>query len=293
MLAGARDRARALLDRVPVLGRLLEEFVRIEFIDRCMLIAAQGLLALIPVFVVLAAFLPHLTGSALDEFSDATGLGSGQAAVETELATQQVRAQTGVVGIVITVFSATSFGRAVQRMYERIWQRPHVGGLTGTRRCFLWLLGWLMTLQLLAGVVHLMGAVPDRPAVGTLRLTLQVLFVSAIWWATSRFLLFGRVRWRDLALGALLTGWIEVAYSRASGVVMPRYVESSANQFGTLGVILAITTWLIGFGAVLVGSTLVGRVVSEDPTVLRVVRTVRRRLPRGGRAAPPPAAPPR
>ena len=54
-----------LVDRIPILGRLISEFVRIEFIDRCMLIAAQGLLALIPMLVVLAAFLPHLTGDAV------------------------------------------------------------------------------------------------------------------------------------------------------------------------------------------------------------------------------------
>ena len=40
-----RDQAKDLVDRIPILGRLLNEVVRIEFIDRCMLIAAQGLLA--------------------------------------------------------------------------------------------------------------------------------------------------------------------------------------------------------------------------------------------------------
>ena len=34
-----RDQAKDLVDRIPVVGRLVNEFVRIEFIDRCMLIA--------------------------------------------------------------------------------------------------------------------------------------------------------------------------------------------------------------------------------------------------------------
>ena len=54
---------------------------------------------------------------------------------------------------------------------------------------------------------------------------------------------------------------------------MEPYVQQNAQQFGTLGVILAISTWMIGFGAVLVGSALVGRVVSEDPTVGHIVRS--------------------
>ena len=60
-----RDQAKDLVDRIPILGRLLNEIVRIEFIDRCMLIAAQGLLALIPMLVVLAAFVPNITGDAV------------------------------------------------------------------------------------------------------------------------------------------------------------------------------------------------------------------------------------
>ena len=73
--ARARDQAQVIVDRIPILGRLIREFVRIEFIDRCMLIAAQGLLALIPMLVVLASFFPHLIGDAVHVFTDATGVG--------------------------------------------------------------------------------------------------------------------------------------------------------------------------------------------------------------------------
>ena len=46
---------------------------------------------------------------------------------------------------------------------------------------------------------------------------------------------------------------------------MPPYVEANAEQFGTLGIILAISTWLIGFAAIMVASALVGRVVVGGP----------------------------
>ena len=79
--------------------------------------------------------------------------------------------------------------------------------------------------------------------------------------------------------------------------MMPPYVEANADQFGTLGIILAISTWLIGFAGIMVGAALVGRIVSEDPTVLRVVSSVLallssgrarlRRRPAGERAARP------
>ena len=295
------ERARDLVERIPILGRLVDEFVRIEFIDRCLLIAAQGLLALIPTFVVLVAFFPDLTGAGLDQFADATGLGStGDSTLAGEVTVDQVRAQTGLIGIAVTLFSATSFARAVQRMYERVWELPHVGGMSGTRRCFLWLVGWLVSVQTVSGILRLFSG-PDGLVQGALRISLNAVLAAGVWLVTSRLLLFSRLPWRRLALGAAITGVLQVLYGRGSGLVMPAYVEQNAEQFGTLGVILAISTWMIGFGAILVGSALVGRVVSEDPTVRRVVRSAEAtarsswaRLRRAdGTAAPPGAGPPR
>ncbi len=294
-----RDAAVDLVERVPILGRLVTDFVRIEFIDRCMLIAAQGLLALVPMLVVLAAFFPELTGEAVKSFTDASGVGrDGTTLIEGELTGAQVRTQTGIVGLAITIFSATSFARAVQRMYERIWEQPHVGGISGARRCLLWLIGWLMTMQIIAALRSLVASLHGVAGTG-LELVVQSLGLALLWWVTSWLLLFGRVPWHGLVLGAALTGVLGVLYNRGSSLVMPPYVEANARQFGTLGVILAISTWLIGFAAIMVAAALVGRVVSEDPTVRRVVSSMavavrplrpRRRRgedPAGGTAAPP------
>src|SRR5690606_29430824 len=89
---------------------------------------------------------------------------------------------------------------------------------------------------------------------------------------TSWLLLFGRVSWARLALGAWLTGCIGVLYNRGSARLMPPYVEANADQFGTLGIILAVSTWLIGFAGVMVGGALAGRVLTEDQSVRRMVR---------------------
>lgn len=295
-----RDQALDLIDRIPILGRLVSEFVRIEFIDRCMLIAAQGLLALIPMLVVLSAFLPHLTGDLVHTFAHATGVGSdGTELIEGEVTTDQVRAQTGLIGLAITIFSATSFARAVQRMYERIWEVPHIGGMSGARRCLFWLLGWMMTLQLAGALRRVVDSIGGLVGEGA-GLVVQALVLTLIWWTTSWLLLFGRIAWPRLLLGAVITGLIGVTYNRGASLVMPPYVQANADQFGTLGIILAISTWLIGFAAVLVGAALIGRIVSEDPTVIRVAtRTreltapvwtrLRRRSRADGTAAPPAA----
>lgn len=279
-----------LVERIPTLGRLLSEFVRIEFIDRCMLIAAQGLLALVPMLIVLAAFFPRLTAGALDQLTAAAGLGTaGSDTMSGQLDSSQVRAQTGVVGIVVTIFSATSFARALQRMYERVWDRSHIGGLAGTRRCFLWLVGWLVVLQGVAAARALLGG---GLLGSTLGIGVNTVAMCGIWWLTAWLLLFGRVGWWQLAVGAVLAGTLTVIYSRATALLMPPYVAASTRQFGTLGLILALSTWLIGIAAVLVGSALVGRVVTDEPTVQRLVGALRG-WPAGRAARPAGGSPPR
>ncbi len=275
-VAALRGRVDALVAHVPLLRNLGTEIIRIEFIDRCMLIAAQALLAMVPMLVVLAAFLPHLIGTALEQVSQVTGVGDEavrQVAGEVDL--DQVRSETGAVGLAITVVSATSFGRAVQRMFERVWDQEHVGGLRGARRCLFWVAIWMGCLGVVNAVVNLLTDPGDA-----LRPLLQILGASAVWWGSSWVLLFGRARGWLLLPGAVLTGVVQVLYSRGSAWLMPAYVESNAEQFGMLGVILALSTWLIGFGGIVVGGALLGRLLVEDPVIARNVRRVRTVLTR-------------
>jgi membrane protein len=267
-----------VLDTVPVVRSAVTGLVRIELIDRSMAIAAQAMLALVPMLVVLAAFLPaEFTDLALDRFRELTGLGqAGEKVIDANVSADQVRAQTGAIGLLITLFSATSFARAVQRMYEKIWEKPHIGGVVGIRRSSLWLIGWLLTLQILAVLGFVLQQVADF---GAFRYVFQGAGASLMWWWTSRVLLFGRVPWRRLLVGALLTGYSLVIFSWGSALVMPAYVASSAAAFGTLGVILAITTWLVGFAGLLVVASVVGRSVAEDEDVLRLTHAVATRVP--------------
>jgi membrane protein len=266
-----------LLGTVPLVRSIITGLVRIELIDRSMAIAAQAMLALVPMLVVLAAFLPaEFTGLALDRFRELTGLSqAGEQIVEANVDAEQVRAQTGAIGLLITLFSATSFARAVQRMYEKVWEQRHIGGLVGIRRSSLWLVGWLLTLQTLSAI----GLVLKQVDVGVLRFVLQGAGASLMWWWTSRVLLFGRVPWWTLLVGALLTGYSLVIYSWGSGLVMPAYVASSAAAFGTLGLILAITTWLVGFAGLLVVASVVGRAVVEDADIRRLAHAIASRIP--------------
>jgi membrane protein len=268
-----RDWGLAMLDVIPGLRRFTTDLARVEIIDRAMVIAAQGLLALVPLLIVFSAFLPHDLGVALaDRFESVTGLGhSSTASVLATLEPDQVRAEFGLLGALITFFSATSFARSIQRMYERVWECGHIGGIVGNRRCLAWLLGWLMLLQVLALFGLFMRGIPGG---GLLRFLVQCVFGVVLWWWSAWALLLGRKAWRLLLPGAAITGVALVLYSTASGVVMPRYAATSAKQLGSLGLVLAATTWLIGLAFVLVVAAILGRVLAEDTRVHDALRSL-------------------
>jgi membrane protein len=285
---GARDRLYRLLDVVPPLRRVVDDLLRVEFFDRCMVVAAQALFALIPLVVVLVAFLPReLTQTGLERFEDVIGLSQASetvvAEVEPLVDDEEVQAQTGIVGLVVVVLSASSFARAVMRTYERIWSLPQRGGIRGRRLSLGWLLGWLVSLQLLALVGWLL---PTALPSWTSTLARSAV-AGVIWWWTMHTLLSARVPWRHLAFPAFLTGALLVAYTAGSVVIMPGYASSSIQQFGAFGLVLAVATWLVGMAGVMIAAGVVGRVLVEDPWVRRASAYVRGALGPAGRTRRP------
>ena len=245
-----------------VARRILTELSRIEFLDRSMVIAAQALFSVTPLLVVATAFAPNgFSSSVVDNVTNAMGIESGDAALNSAATAESVRAQTGVIGVILVLISALSFARAMQRLYERVWELPHRGGLVGNRRCLFWLVAWLLYAQLLAA---LFNAVSDS-GYSVVRVVAQIAANAALWWWTAHTLLFGRVPKGSLWLGALLTSAGISLMIQISHVVMPAYVESTVEQFGGLGLMLAASTWLFVFGGVLVVAAVLGRVLIEEP----------------------------
>jgi membrane protein len=261
-VARARDAVCSLVDQVPGVRRILTEVVRVEFLDRSMVIAAQALFSVTPLLVVFAAYAPHkFNASILDEVTSLLGIKDSDAGALNTTTVEQVRTQTGAVGILLVVFSALSFAGAFQRLYERVWERRHHGGLVGYRRRLWWMIAWLTALQLLNAVLNAVAG----SGYGLFRLILQIVASTGLWWWTPHTLLLGGVPWRSLWPGALLTATgISVAV-QISHLVMPNYVRASVNQFGGLGLMLAASTWLLALGGVVVMAAILGRVLSEEP----------------------------
>jgi membrane protein len=275
-LERARARAVDVVDTVPAVGRILTELVRVELVDRSVVVAAQSLFALVPLLLVASAFAPEAVRTGLIEQVGALLSigGSDLKGVHDTVSAEQVRAQTGLVGVVIVLVSASSFARSLQRLFERVWERPHLGGLVAYRRSMGWMVACVVYLQLLA---LLLGVLNGFPGSSLLRLGGQVVASTMLWWWSARVLLQGREPWSNLWPAALLTGIGMAVLTRGSQVLMPPYVHSSVEQFGPLGLVFATSTWLLVFGGILVVAGVLGRVAVEDPGLRHLWEIVTRR----------------
>ncbi|MFD6112361.1 YhjD/YihY/BrkB family envelope integrity protein [Streptomyces yangpuensis] len=257
----------------PFLGRILEQFARVNLLDCATRLAAQAFLGAIPAIFVIGALAPDwmrkqlvatvsgtlgLTGPALDQI---------RAVVHNSGEDTTTIASTGVVGVVVTLLSATACSRALQRTCERAWHLPKAGARLAAWRWVVWLLVWLTALLFQGPIQQAFGAGPVLGAVVSL--------ISGIllWWWTQHLLLGGRVAWLPLLPGAVLTAVGAGLISWGSRFYMPRALNHSLEQFGGLGLVFVVLSWLIMFFVVVTMGVALGYVLAHESLSAHHLRT--------------------
>ncbi len=76
-------------------------------------------------------------------------------------------------------------------------------------------------------------------------------------------LLRGRIEWRRLAPGALVSGVLAALATVASGIYLPVLMTWSADRYGLIGIAFALQSFLVVMGFVIVIGAVVGAVTSE------------------------------
>jgi membrane protein len=235
----------------------LARFVALQGVDRAVALAAQAFTALIPLLIVYGAVVSKASGRDFADRLIAVFDLKGTAAENLRQAfapPTDVESSITVLGVLLLVFSALSFTRALQRLYQLAWSQPSLG-----IRAAKWGLIWLAivvagtTLRpLLLGGFH-----------GLTRLVLSIAFGAVLWVITPYVLLGRRVGWRRLVPVGLLSSVGMTGLAVASAIWMPRSVATSAAQFGTIGIAFALIGWLVGFGFVLVIAAAGGAVIDD------------------------------
>jgi len=256
-------------------GRCIGAFIDLQGIDRAMVIASQGLTALIPLLILVSTLAPadrrnvvsegfirrfHLTGGAAEAVTEVFARPAGGASV-------------GVLSVVILVFSGLSLARRMQRLYLEAWHMAPQPGVRGSFNTFLGLAALLLDIGLLAVARSLVRSLPFDWVLGV---PISLVSGLVLWISIPWLLLDGRVSWRRLVPTGVIATVCSGVYSVLSTVYMPRQMETYSERYGLFGVTLALVGWLLVVALILVTATVVA--AEFDRSQGGVARWVRARL---------------
>jgi len=278
-----------------IVWRVWERMLETEFVDRSVALAAKAFVSFFPVVIVVAALAPpSIRTSIFTTITSRFGV-SGKAlatAREAFASAKDVRKATGILGLLFTVFYATSFFTALQRVYLRAWRRPPGGNLFNYVRGPAWMAGVLAYFALVGGARSVFGSGPGTAGF------LLVSFAGSIllWWLTAWLMLLGQVRRRVVLVSGVITGIALTGYAASASVWMSGIVTRNQAQYGFFGVSLALVTWFSGAAICVVVGACAAPVLAEDRG--RIGYWVRGRspsmlVPGAAPPLPPPARRPR
>ncbi|MFD8211113.1 YhjD/YihY/BrkB family envelope integrity protein [Streptomyces sp. NPDC059695] len=241
-----------------------------ELMHRAMGFAALSLLTLVPLLIVVAAA-DLASGQGFARWL-VQGLGVSDVSEEEveQLFGQpgQALQRTTAFGLAALAAFGVTFGSAVQTGYERVWDLPTARWHTMWRHV-VWLAVLVASLLLFVAF-----PAPENASAGVTTVVAlgDVLGTFVFFWWSQRFLLCGRIRWRALAPGAVLTALGLLGLRIFSQLVFSPLIASNAVTYGQFGTVLVLQSWLVGVGFVVYGGALTGRLVHE----LLVRRRLRR-----------------
>jgi membrane protein len=236
----------------------LRRFVEVEGAQQATVLAAQAFTSLIPFLVVGAAFGPG-EGDIADRINDRFDLhGSTARSVEALFNDAgEVTSAVTWVSVIILVLSATSFTRALQRMFQRAYQ-TEPGSWKEVWRSLAWLAAfalWIVVSSPLRNALADVGGL-------VFAVTVSTLFGFVVWLGTPAILL-GAMDWRRLLPGALVSAMLGALLGAASGIYVPILLTWSADRYGLIGVAFSIQSWLLAAAFIVVIGAVVGAVASE------------------------------
>src|SRR4051795_958273 len=244
-----------------------ERLVELELFDRAVALASQAFVALIPFMVVVAALTPYGERSSFaDSIIHRFELTGDTAAAVEQLFSQPAEVQSTLTtfGVLLLVVSALSFCRALQRTYERAWRLQRLG-MRSTPSHLLWLAGAAAYASIASALNTAAGE--HLGDVGRLVVAFGLSFFLWLW--TPYLLLGRRVERQLLRFTSALTATGITAFGVASVFYMPQSIASASQSFGSIGVAIAIVSWLIGVGFILVAAAGLGAVLAEGSPWIR------------------------
>ncbi|NMM85825.1 hypothetical protein B2J88_15865 [Rhodococcus sp. SRB_17] len=233
--------------------RIGRDVMRAGIVDSAMTLAAQSFTSLLPVIIAVGALdnLQPIAAAFFDTYGvDLSGLETGASP----------SAAFGVIGVLMLIVSATSFARALGRMYARTWLVP----TTTFRQAWSWL-AVVVVVALAVALVMWCSSLSDVHLVGVVLEPLAVFVVWALAWTVVPRLLTGQgLTGRMLVFAGFLTATGLTVLDVLSGIFLPRMAQSSEDQFGVLGLMFTFVGWLFVYSTIVVTAACISSSFSRD-----------------------------
>ncbi|WP_236654330.1 YhjD/YihY/BrkB family envelope integrity protein [Streptacidiphilus anmyonensis] len=290
--AAALGRFESMQDRWPVVGALLVRIVNVGLMDAATRLAAQLFLTTIPLLFALGAFGPDSFRSRMLSSLRATFGLTGDSAQQVKQVVQasngsgSLQQTVGWIGLVMALLSATSCSRVIARVCADAWAMPKARSRPAAWR-------WLVWIICLVGFVLVQGLLRDGFGAGLwLGIPLTFLASVVLWWWTQHLLLVRRVAWLPLLPGAVLCATATTALSLTARLYMPNALNRTLQDYGSLGLVLTLLSWLIVLSAAIVFGITLGAVLAQHPPLQPLLHAPVTRSP-GEAGAPgrPPVEP--
>jgi uncharacterized BrkB/YihY/UPF0761 family membrane protein len=252
---------RAGVRSVPgrIVLRALRELRDLELFDRAMTLAAQAFTSVLPVLIVSGQYRRRLNPDAQNILADNLSLDGRTANLVEQAIPVPDEGVTiaQVVGVLLLIIAATSFSRALERCFRKIWGTPKAS----IRFAWRWVAAILAIVIGFVFVVATRFVLRGTEAASVLGFLVEAAIWCGLWWLAAWIVINRSVSLRALLPGSVLAG-IGLAVSTQVGrVYLPAALASSAEQFGVLGLAFTYIGWLFVLMSVLLAAVAIGRVL--------------------------------
>ena len=231
----------------------------VDFINSSLMLAALTLMCFLPFLIVLSAAagrdvrrsliirmgLNHQAAAAVDGL-----ISSGQTAVTA----------LGVFGVAWLVFGAFGISATLQGWYRKVYDEPpsHGAAKQLAAQAF-WLAGFLGYLAVQVLIGRQVGSLGAHVLIFVTEFGCAVVF----WTFSPYLLLLGKIAWRAALPGGIATGLCLTGLNIFSALVLSSSIVSGNENYGPVGVVTALLSYLIGFGVCIHLGAVFGRIWNE------------------------------
>ena len=232
----------------------------VDFMNSSLQFAALAVLCLFPFLIIFSA---KSGGDARHALIARLGLDQKAAQDVNQLMSSGRHAVTAlsIVGAAIVVVGALGIASTLQIWYQRVYDQPPAPSWTRQlANRLLWLCGLLVYLT--AQDFSWTQLKQAGAARFTTYLATFILALAFYWW-TPHVLLMGRVAWRSLFPAGVVTAVCVTGLGVFSALLFSGQIVSGAADYGPIGVVTVLLSYLIGLAVCLHLGAVAGRMWSE------------------------------